>query len=280
MSRAMLLAATAGGAGVLAAWDLLVAIDGTALRRLLAPLDRAQRDGAAPSVAERRRLIALSAGALLAAGWLLAGPVAGVLLAATGPALVRAVVEARRRRWRSSLLDGAPGVARALADALAGGHAVRGAIAEAAARGGVPGATGDELRRVAHALALGEPTEAALDHLRDRARAPAYDALVAAVLLQREAGGDLAGLLRELAASLEAGVRLERDARAVTAQARFTGTLVACLPLGAAALAELAQPGFLMGLLSFPPSAALLAAAALLQLAGLLTVRRLARVGP
>ena len=72
---------------------------------------------------------------------------------------------------------------------------------------------------------------------------PAWDTLVAAILLQRDAGGDLAGLLRDLAASLEAAARVDADARAATAQARFTARLVLWLPAGAAVLAELARPG-------------------------------------
>src|SRR5436853_469438 len=83
----------------------------------------------------------------------------------------------RRRRWRAELADGAPAVARALADALSGGHSVHGALAEAAARGGVPGAAGTELARAADALAAGERVERVLATLRARARTPAYDTL-------------------------------------------------------------------------------------------------------
>ncbi|HEY3018980.1 MAG TPA: type II secretion system F family protein [Solirubrobacteraceae bacterium] len=282
MSRAVLLAAAAGGAGVLAAWEVLGALEGAgaAMRRALAPLARAGRSGVAPSVAERRRVAALLAGALLAAGWLVAGVVPAALLAAGGPMSARAVVAARRRRWRADLVAGAPLVARALADALSGGHSVRGAIAEAAANGGVSGAAGAELAFAAHRLALGERTETALEALRDRAHAPAYDAVVAAILLQRSAGGDLARLLRELASSLEHAARAAADARALTAQARFTGALVALLPAGAAALAELGRPGFLADVLAFPPSAAMLAAAVLLQAVGFVAMHRLARLEP
>ena len=282
MSRAVVLAAAAGGTGVFAAWEVLVALDGAggALRRMLAPLVRAGRGGVAPSVAERRRVAALLGVALLAAGWLVAGPVAALLLAAGGPMSARAVVGRRRRRWRAELVAGAPLIARALADALSGGHSIRGAVREAAANGGVAGAAGAELALAAHRLALGERTETALEALRDRARAPAYDALVAAILLQRSAGGDLARLLRELASSLEQAARAAADARALTAQARFTGALVALLPAGAAALAELGRPGFLADVLSFPPSAAMLAAAVLLQAVGFVAMRRLARLEP
>lgn len=280
----MLGPALAGGAaagGVIAAWDLLAGAEEgmAAVRRALAPLTGAGGDRTL-TLGERRRVGALLAAALCGAGWLLAGPLPGLGLAAAGPLTARRLVARRRRRWSERLRAGAPALARAIADALSGGHSVRGAIAEAGRRGGLSGPAAVELRRAAHALELGEPTEPVLERLRERARSPAYDTLVAAVLLHREAGGDLAGLLRELAGSLEASVRLEREARAATAQARFTGGLVAALPFGALALTELAQPGFLPTLLGSPISAGLIAGAAVLQMVGLLAVRRLARVRP
>jgi tight adherence protein B len=140
------------------------------------------------------------------------------------------------------------------------------------------GPVAGELDEVAGALALGEPTEVVLQRLRRRAAAPAWDTIVAAILLQREAGGDLAGLLREIADGLEDGLRAQHEARSATAQARFTGALVAGLPLIAVALAELAQPGYLRSLASSPISAGLALAAAVLQVAGLVVIRRLARV--
>ncbi len=144
---------------------------------------------------------------------------------------------ATRRRWSRGRV----------ADALAGGHSIRGALGEAARGGGIPAPAGRELAALAHALDLGEALDIALERLRDRARTPAYDLLVAAILLQREAGGDLAGLLRELAGALEDAARAARDARTATAQARFTGLLVAGLPLGALALGEVADPAIAAG---------------------------------
>jgi tight adherence protein B len=142
----------------------------------------------------------------------------------------------------------------------------------------VPGPAGRELEATARALALGAPTEDALERLRVRAGGGPWDTLVAAMLLQRDAGGDLAGLLRGSAAALEEADRLERDARAVTAQARFTGLLVSVLPLVAAALAELARPGYLGSLLRSPLTLWLGGCAVAFQLVALLMIQRLARV--
>jgi tight adherence protein B len=274
-----LLAFAAAAAGVLGAWEALAAVEGSRLvagfARAVEPLVRAGREGRAATVPERRRLALLATGALAAAGWLVGGLALGVVTAVGGPALVAAALRARRRRYAAGLRRGAPSAARALADAVAAGHSIRGALALAA--GGVPGPAGNELRGAARALALGEPTQGVLERLRGRAGDPAWDALVAGILLQRDAGGDLAGLLRDQAAALEAAERIEREARTATAQARFTARLVLLLPLGAAALAELASPGLIGGLLSHPASVWLVAMAAVLQLTAVLAVARLAR---
>jgi tight adherence protein B len=274
------LAAAAAALAVVAAWDVLAALERTrpafALARALEPVIRAGREGRAATAPERRRLALVAAAALAAAGWLVGGAVLGTAAAVAGPALAVGALRARRRAYARALHRGAAGAARALADALAAGHAVRGAIA--AAGDGVPGAAGVELRRTGAALALGEATEAALEALRRRAGTGAWDTIVTGIQLQRAAGGDLAGLLRDVAAALEAAERAERDARAATAQARATARIVLGLPAAAAVIAELAAPGFAARLLARPTSAALVILAALLQLAALVAMRRLTRM--
>ena len=73
-------------------------------------------------------------------------------------------------------------------------------------------------------------------------RSARLDALVAACLLQRRAGGDLARLLRESARAMEDQSRLEDEVKAATAQARFTGLIVVLLPLGGGAARGAGQP--------------------------------------
>lgn len=280
---AALLAALAAVAGVFGAWDALAAVEGmrpaAAVGRVLAPLRLAGRAGRTPTTPERRRLAVLGAGALLAAGWLLAGPLLGALLAAAGPAALGPVLAARHRRWRRALADGVPAVARALADALVGGHSVRGALEDVGRSGAVPGAAGLELRAAARRLALGAATDDVLDDVRRRAADPAWDTLVAAILLQRDAGGDLATLLRSVADAREHARRVEADARGLTAQARATARLVAGLPCAALALGELIAPGTLGALLADPRSRLLLLAGLILGAFAFVAIARIARVG-
>ena len=219
-------------APLLAAWEAIAAAEqervaavGAALVRAGArrPALRARADEP-----ERRRLVALGTLSLLGAGWLVAGPWAGA----------RARRRRRRgRRARSCAIRAAPprrggggGGAgdrpcarrRARRRALGARRAERRRARRRHRRSG-----GEEMRRVAAALDArrAHRGRAAARSRGARARGP-LDTLVAAVLLQRDAGGDLAALLRDLAAALEERGRVVADARSATAQARFTALLV------------------------------------------------------
>ena len=277
MSWGAPLAALSGVAGAFAARDLLGGAPrgAAALIEVVVTLGREGRD---PGVAERRRLLLAGAGLALVVGWAMVGRLGGLALACGGPWVVARVLRARRERFRQAVDRGVPAMALAVADALAGGHSVRSALDEATRS--TAGAVRHELVRVRNELALGAPTDAALEAMRARVRSPRLDTFVAACVLQRRAGGDLAHLLRDSARAMEGDARLEGELRAATAQARFTGVLVAGLPLGGAALTELASPGWIASLWSSLLTAWLVSVALVLQLVAAVLIRRLGRVRP
>jgi tight adherence protein B len=278
MSPAVLVAALAGGLAAVAARDAIRAAP--ALGRWLAssvdPLRRAGSEGYAPSASERRRLGLLAAAALLFAGTWMLGPAPAAPLAAAGPAAASWALVSRSSRYRRGVEASLPRIATATADALAAGRSVRAALDGAA--GSLEGPAAVEMSRVRADLDLGATLESALAGLRERIRSPRVDSFCAVVLSQRIAGGDLVSLLRRYAQAAAARERARADARTATAQARFTGLLVAAMPAGAALLAELLAPGFVSGLFGNGASLALLVAAGALQVAGFAAIRRLGRV--
>ena len=245
-------------------------------------LVRAGREGRDPAARERRRLLAAGSACAFCLGAVTFGPLVGALAAAAGPSAVARLLAARRRRYRAAVDAGVAEMAVAIADAIGGGRSLRGALSEAAGGGaaghGLGGAAGHELRRTAAELAAGAPTEDALEAMRARVRSPRMDVLVAACLLQRRAGGDLARLLRETARGMEDQARLEDEVRAATAQARFTALIVVLLPVGGALLAELASPGWFAGLWSSVLTAWLVGIALVLQALAAVLMHRLGRV--
>lgn len=270
--------AATGGLTALAAREAILASPAAAgwLRMALEPLRRAGREGYAPSTLERRRLAVLGTGAAMLSGWLLAGVAAMLPLSVAGPGLAAWAVSSRRRRYRAAVERALPDVAVAIADSLTAGRSLRASLS--AATSSLDGPPAVELARLGGELELGAPTSEAIGAWRVRMRSTRVDAFSAALLSQRLAGGDLAGLLRRFAEGAALRDRVADDARTATSQARFTGLLVVAMPTGGALFAELIQPGFLAKVLGSPASAALLAVAAMLQLAGFVAIRRLSKV--
>jgi len=278
MILSVLIAAAAGGLGALAVREALLASPEAArwLRLALEPLRRAGEEGYAPSAPERRRLALLGAGAAIAGGWFLGGLALALPLAVAGPAGVGWAIGGRRRRYRRAVERALPEVATAIADSLSAGRSLRASLAGAVAS--LDGPPARELARLAGELELGAATGEAIKAWRWRMRSERVDAFAAALLSQRLAGGDLAGLLRRFADGAAERERVAEDARSATAQARFTGLLVVAMPTGGALFAELLQPGFLATLLASPPAAVLLALAAALQVVGFFAIRRFSQV--
>ncbi len=278
MSPAVLIGAVAGGLAALAAREAWIASPAAArwLRLALEPLRRAGEEGYAPSVLERRRLAMLGTAAAIAGGWFLGGFALALPLSVAAPAAMGWAIGSRRRRYRRAVERSLPEVATAIADSLSAGRSLRASLPAAAAS--LDGAPAVELARLAAELDLGAPTVAVVAGWRQRMRSQRVDAFAAALLSQRLAGGDLAGLLRRFAAGAAEQERVAEDARSATAQARFTGLLVVAMPTGGALFAELLQPGFVAGLLASPPAAVMLALAAGLQVAGFFAIRRLSQV--
>ncbi|MFT3862998.1 MAG: type II secretion system F family protein [Solirubrobacterales bacterium] len=274
----VLIGSLAGGLSALAAREAVLASPAAAawLRAAVEPLRRAGREGYAPSTLERRRLAALGALAAILAGWLVGGLEAALPLSIAGPGLAAWAISSRRRRYREAVERSLPEVAIAVADSLAAGRSLRASLPAAATY--LDGPPARELARLGAELDLGAGTAEAVAAWRSRMRSERVDAFAAALLSQRLAGGDLAGLLRRFAAGAAERDRVAEDARSATAQARFTGLLVVAMPTGGALFAELLQPGFIAKLLGSPAAAILLALAAGLQAIGFVAIRRLSRV--
>ena len=115
--KAEALAFCAAVVGVFAAWDAieLATALGSRVTSMTAPL-RGAREARAD---ERRRLTAIAALVAGTAGWILAGPLLAIAITAATPFAVRRVLSAQARKRRTVLVDAAPVVARAVADALA-----------------------------------------------------------------------------------------------------------------------------------------------------------------
>ena len=111
-------------------------------------------------------------------------------------------------------------------------------------------------------------------------RVPLLDArfFVTAVLTQREAGGNLAEVLDNLATVIRERFRVKRQVRVITAHARITGWVLAVLPVALALVLTLLSPQHMSLLWTDPTGIRMVAVALTLQVVGTLIIRKLVDV--
>ena len=178
----------------------------------------------------RTLLIAQGATALVAAACVVA--VTGLVVlaapaAAGGAAAVRAGVKARARAQQVMRQDAVLEATRMLRQLLeTGASSVNQAVTVLAERGPAP--LRAEFKLIA-GRSIGR--RQAWKEARDRVAEPLFDMLAAAVLIQRPGGGELVPLFTDLESSVSAAQEVEREARALQAQARSASTIVVALPV-------------------------------------------------
>ena len=160
--------------------------------------------------------------------------------------------------------------------ALRAGHPLNSGLKMAADEGSEPVA--GELRRVYEEQRFGLPLQDSLLSLADRVDLVDVRILVAAILIQREVGGNLAEILDNLAGVIRARFTIRRQIRVYTAQGRLTGYLLAVLPIAMLVILYAMNPAYMSILFRDPLGELLLAAGGAMQLIGFFWIRKIVNI--
>jgi tight adherence protein B len=108
-------------------------------------------------------------------------------------------------------------------------------------------------------------------------RIPVLDArfFVTAVLTQRDAGGNLAEVLDNLAEVIRARFKVKRQVRVISAHGRITGWVLAGLPPSVAVASFIISPVHMQTLLGDPIGINMIMAACVMQVLGTLIIRKI-----
>ena len=213
--------------------------------------------------------VGLGALALLATGSL---PLAAACAAAglLGP-LVH--VRSRRTRRLRAFEEQLPEAIDLLARAIRAGHPLAAGLKMVGEES--PDPVGGEFRRVFEEQRFGLPPEDALLGLTERVGLMDVRILVTAILIQREVGGNLAEVLGKIAYTIRARFAIRRQLRVYTAQGRFSGYVLAVLPIAVGSMIFLLNPDYIATLFREPVGQVMLVTALILQLLGFLWIRRI-----
>ena len=137
---------------------------------------------------------------------------------------------------------------------------------------------GKEFRRVSEEQNLGLPLRDALVNLSERVPIPDVRFLVAAMLIQRETGGNLVEVLDKTTLLLRDRMRLQGEIRIYTAQGRLTGWILCLLPIFMFFILTAINPNYTAPLLTEPLGQHLLVAGTVLMLLGILVIRKIVQI--
>ena len=135
-----------------------------------------------------------------------------------------------------------------------------------------------EILKLTREVALGSGLEDALRGLVERVPLFEVRFFVAAVLLQRETGGNLAEVLGKLAIAVRERLRLRGQVKAASGQGRLTAAVLTCLPVATVVMLKILSPAYMDAMTNDPLGRSLLAGAVVSQILGYLVIQRIIRI--
>lgn len=207
---------------------------------------------------------------------LLSGPVAVLGLIAAAPLILFAWVKRRAQRRIEALVDALPFYIDAVRQMQTVGNSLSQALERALAD--APAVVRAYLAPVTRRLDLGAPAGEAMQQLADRLRVPEISMLAAAIRTNMRYGGSITGVLSNLAAILRERIRIKRELKAATSEAKVSSRVLVAMPVVAMALLMSMNPAYIDFFLDDPRGHKLALIAIGLQAAGMLVMRRVMRL--
>lgn len=237
-------------------------------------------------VASRHPAIAFSDAIAAGAAGGLAGGLVGSLvfgggaMTLLGASLGPVAVDRLALRWGdrrvARLEQQLPDALLVQAAALRAGHSILRSLRAVSEE--IPSPLREEIATTVRELDLGASIEDALEHLRTRAGGKDLELWVTSMLVHKMTGGNLAQSVEDLASRIRARLHLRGEVRALTAQGRLSGAVVAAAPLAFFAILSITSKEQMDVLFTTPLGLTVLVIGVAMELIGFVWIRRILRV--
>ena len=208
-----------------------------------------------------------------------------MLTRATGIALlfgvlggsVPTVIVVRKRSERMLGIERQlPEAADLISRSLKAGHALTATLQMLSEE--LPDPIAAEFRQVADEVNFGSPLVDALQRLAERVPLTDLRYMVVAILIQREAGGNLSEVMSNVSSLIRQRLKLLGDVRTMSAEGRLSAVILCLLPLAIAGVFSVVSPDYLVRFWHDPAGPTMLGIALLMMLFGVLWMRVIVRI--
>ncbi|GAB2528231.1 type II secretion system F family protein [Paramicrobacterium agarici] len=202
----------------------------------------------------------------LLVGYLLAGLGLGLLFAAASPAFAVALVNIRQSKRRAAFAAQLEDTLQLLSGGLKAGHSLLRAVDAISREAESP--TNEEFARIVNETRLGRDLDDALDQAAQRMRSDDFSWIGQAIAIHREVGGDLAGVLDEVAETIRQRNQIRRQVAALSAEGKFSAYILMALPFVVVGILSLTSPSYVARFVETPLGFGLIGVSAVMLIIG------------
>jgi len=142
----------------------------------------------------------------------------------------------------------------------------------------MPDPISKEFGRVLKEMSFGLDATKTLVNLMKRVDSEDLKLMVTAIVIQKETGGNLAEILDNIAGTIRDRVRLQGEVKTLTAQGRFSGMIVAFVPVVLGLFIYLANKPYIVLLFTDPRGRMMLGGAVFNEFIGIMFIRKIIKI--
>ncbi|OGF48012.1 MAG: hypothetical protein A2231_12980 [Candidatus Firestonebacteria bacterium RIFOXYA2_FULL_40_8] len=175
-------------------------------------------------------------------------------------------------KFKSQLLDGVELISGALRSGMTFQQGIAYLVKE------MPEPLAGEFKEIQDKILLGLTLEKALLELNQKHKEDNLDLLITAVIISREAGGNLAEVLSKVSDNMRENARLEGQIKTLTSQGKLSGLIVGFLPFVLLIFLSLIDRELILPMFTSVLGMVLLVLALIMELIGALFIRKITTI--
>jgi len=215
-------------------------------------------------------VLAMTAGVI--SGSIIAGLAFGMLGLLLPEMLVRFLKRRRRMKFGAQLVD----ALMTMSNALRTGFSLQQAFM--LVQRDMHDPISQEFRLANTEMRVGVPIEEAMQHMVERLPSEDLDLVVTAINISREVGGNLTEVFDNIAMTIRERQRLEGKIRSLTAMGKMQAGIICSLPIAMGLVLNLTNPEMMQPLLHTPMGWLLCGVIGVLELCGILVIRKIINI--
>lgn len=136
----------------------------------------------------------------------------------------------------------------------------------------------EEFARAVNEMNMGVSIDDALDNICKRIKSADFKIVAVAISVQRTTGGNLSKILQTISDTIKDRAALKNEVKSATATGRMSGLVVGLMPIAITFVLNVASPGYLDPLFSSPAGKAAVFTGIVLEIIGLLAIRKITTI--